>query len=425
MEGAIVGEFISLDGYDLALLLIGMAALGAAILPRIASEYPISFPIIYLAVGIAVFALPIDRVSVSPLEHGEIAERLTELGVIIALMGVGLKIDRPFGWRDWPETWRLLAITMPVTIALAALLGWWAVGLAPATAMLLGAVVAPTDPVLAADVQVGGPQASQERDAVRFSLTSEAGLNDGLAFPFTNAAIAMVVAGAAPGGWVLEWFTVAVVYKIVAGVVIGWLAGKLLATVAFEAFPGETKLAQTTEGLVAIAGTLLIYGLTEVLQGYGFIAVFVGAVAIRAYEREHEYHDVLHDFADQSERFVMAVIVLLLGGAIVDGLFAPLTWTMAAVAVVLVFGVRPLAGLLGMLGFDTSLREKATISFFGIRGIGSLYYLAHGLEEASFDQVEETWALVGFTVVLSIVVHGLAATPVMERLEQWRDGREA
>src|SRR5690606_26473825 len=132
------------------------------------------------------------------------------------LTGAGLKIDRRIGLKSWKTTWLLLAVTMPLTIIAVGLLGWWALGFAPATAMLFGAALAPTDPVLASDVQVGAP-GSGENDEVRFALTSEAGLNDGLAFPFTNAAIAM--AGAAGLGWVGEWLLVDVVYKIASGVV--------------------------------------------------------------------------------------------------------------------------------------------------------------------------------------------------------------
>lgn len=425
-----MGEFVALDGYDVGLLLVGLAALGAAVLPRLLSERTVSFPLVYLAAGVVAFSLPIGIGPWHPLAEGEVTERLTELGVIIALMGVGLKIDRPFGWRAWSETWRLIAITMPLTIAMAGLLGYWAVGLAPATAMLLGAVIAPTDPVLAADVQSGDPDVGDEpedddaelgEDEVRFALTSEAGVNDGLAFPFTNAAIAMTVAGAAPRNWIVEWFAVAFVGKILIGLVAGWLVGKALAFLVFEVTAGETSLARMTEGLIALAATLVSYGLTELAQGYGFIAVFVTAVTIREFERSHDFHREVHHFVEQAERFLMAVIVFLLGGAIVAGLFDPITWEMIVVAVLVVFVVRPAFGTLGLVGHrNTGRLERGTIAFFGIRGIGSLYYLSHGLEEASFAQDAEVWALVGLIVVISIVVHGLSATPWMDRLDERR-----
>src|SRR3954453_7724962 len=154
-------------------------------------------PIAFLGLGMLVFALPLGLPAADPLEHPKLTEHLTEIGVIVALMGAGLKIDRPLGGRRWMSTWRLLAVAMPVTIAAMAFLGWWWAGLVPAAALLLGAALAPTDPVLAADVQVGEPTDEEDsEDEVRFALTSEAGLNDGLAMPFVYAAIALAGGGA-------------------------------------------------------------------------------------------------------------------------------------------------------------------------------------------------------------------------------------
>ena len=195
-----------LDLLDLTYALIGVGALLAGVLPRLLADRPLSMPIVFLGLGMAVFAVVPDLPDPDPLRYPDVAARLTEIGVIVALMGAGLKLDRPVGWRSWSSTWRLLAIAMPLTIAATAFLGWWWVGLAPATALLLGSALAPTDPVLAADVQVGEPGGHEDgEDEVRFALTSEAGLNDALAFPFVSMAIAMATAGAAPAGWIGGW----------------------------------------------------------------------------------------------------------------------------------------------------------------------------------------------------------------------------
>src|SRR6056297_188561 len=177
--------------YEAALLVAGIAIFGAVVLPRVLSDKPMSFPLIYVVAGIALFSLPLGVEIPDPVEHGDLAERLTEFVVIIALTGAGLKLDRPFEWRAWSSTWRLLAITMPLTILATALLGWGVLGTLVPTAVLLGAVVAPTDPVLASDVQATPPTEGMDEEIdpeeqegeVRFALTSEAGLNDGLAFP--------------------------------------------------------------------------------------------------------------------------------------------------------------------------------------------------------------------------------------------------
>ncbi|CAN5798947.1 sodium:proton antiporter [soil metagenome] len=401
--------------YEIALLVIGVAALLVAWLPRILRYRVISFPIVLVMLGMGVFSLPFGFDNLDPIRYGEITSRLTEFGVIVALTGAGLKIDRRLGFKSWKTTWLLLAVTMPLTVVAVALLGWWALGFAPATAMLFGAALAPTDPVLASDVQVGAP-GSGETDEVRFALTSEAGLNDGLAFPFTNAAIAM--AGAAGLGWVGEWLLVDVLYRITAGVVIGYLAGKGLAYLLFRVGDHDTKLAQSREGLVALAVTLIAYTTTELAGGYGFIAVFVAALSVRDFERDHEYHWELNRFADQLERLASAVILLLFGGAVANGVLGSVSWTMVGVASAILLVVRQLAGLAGIAAVKMPKVEKPAIAFLGIRGIGSFYYLSYALHEADFEGARELWAAVSVVVLASIVIHGFTAKPAIDKVAE-------
>ena len=416
---------MALELYDAGLIAVGLVLLGVAILPRVVGDKPISMPIFFVGFGFLFFSMPFTFPAPDPLEQGETTERLAELGVIIALMSVGLKLDRFPGVRAWTSTWRLLAITMPLSIGGAALLGWGLVGFLVPTAVLLGAVIAPTDPVLASEVQVEEPgsggeaESHDERqgggDEVRFALSSEAGLNDGLAFPFTYLAIALSLVGLAPGNWLGEWLLIDVVYRIIAGVAFGVAFGWLLAKVIFAAIP-DTAIAQSVQGLEAIAGTLAIYGITELANGYGFIAVFVAATTIRHYERTHDYNEALHEISELAEQTLMAVIMVLFGGAIVGGLLAPLTIEAIVAAVAIVFVVRPLAGLVGLLGFDRSWTERGVIAFFGIRGIGTFYYLAYGLNQGVFADAALLWALAGAVVLISVVLHGIAATPVISRL---------
>ena len=408
------------DVHSVVYALAGLAALGGALLPRVIGHLPASPPMLFLGLGLLVFSLPLGLRPVDPLEHGELTEYLTEVGVIVALMGAGLKLDRPLGWGTWRPTVRLLAVTMPLTILLTALIGWWAVGLAPATAVLLGAVLAPTDPVLASDVQVGPPGGDpDEEDDLRFALTSEAGLNDALAFPFTNLALALALSGTGTQRWLLEWFAIDVVYKLAVGLAAGILVGKLLAVIVFRT-PEHLRLISRGEGFVALAGTFLAYGFTEMVGGYGFLAVFVAAVTLRRSEREHEFHQTLHDFAEQTEQLLMIVLVVLLGGALASGILDPLTWPAAAASLAVLFVVRPLTAWVGLIRTSTPLSERAAISFFGIRGIGSLYYLAYAINAARFSQADLLWALVAFAVVVSIVVHGTTATLVTRRLDAGR-----
>ena len=407
------------------LVVIGLAILGIVLLPRIVSEQPLSQPILYVGLGAIAFSLPIGLTTPDPLIHGEIAKRVTELGVIVALMSAGLKLNRPPGLRAWASTWRLLALTMPLSIAGAAVLGWGLAGFFVPTAVLFGAVIAPTDPVLASEVQVEQPGEGVEdeelagkagkSDEVRFALTGEAGLNDGLAFPFTNAAIAIALVGVAPEAWFSEWLLVDVGYRIIVGTILGVGTGWVLSKLVFR-LTAETPLAKAVTGLESLGGTLLIYGLTEIVGGYGFIAVFVAALTIRHSERSHEYNEQLHEIAEKSEQVLMALIMVLFGGALATGLLSPLTREAVAVAFAVVFLIRPLAGFVGLLGFDREWSEQATIAFFGIRGIGSFYYLAYALEGALFEQAELLWATVGLIVLISVLVHGVTATPVVKRL---------
>ncbi|WP_313692996.1 cation:proton antiporter [Halorarum halobium] len=417
--------------YEILLVLVGLAIFGAVVLPRVLSDVPMSFPIIYVAAGAILFSLPLGVETPDPVRHGDLAERLTELVVIIALMGAGLKLDRPFDWRAWSNTWRLLAITMPVTIVATAVLGWGLLGALLPTAILLGAVVAPTDPVLASDVQASPPTEAideqtdpeEQEGEIRFALTSEAGLNDGLAFPFTHLAIAAAAAaGASSLGWVGEWFLVHVLYEIAVGVVVGYLVGQLIARVIFSRAV-TTELGKVMEGAEVLAATFITYGLTELLHGYGFIAVFVAALELRHYEWEHEYHVAIHDYAVMVERIVMAAVLVLFGGTIAGGLFDPLTMLDVTVGLLLVFVIRPTAGLLGLFGTSMPWRERLVVSSFGIRGVGSFYYLAFALNEATFAEREllvaadKLWALVGFVALASIVVHGISANTVMSAFE--------
>lgn len=395
--------------------LAGAVVLAMAVLPRLTPGWPLSTPLILMAFGLGMFMLPLGLPNLDPGVLGTQVEYLTEFAVLAALMGAGLKIDRRMGWRRWRSTWILLGITMPLTVAGAALLGWWAVGLAPAAALLFGAAMAPTDPVLAGEVQVGPPgQGPEEEGRVGFSLTSEAGLNDGLAFPFVHAAIAMAVAGADGESWLGEWLAMDVAWRIAVGVAGGWLAGKAIGRLLFGP---EVGLSRYTDGLVALAATLLTYGLVELVEGYGFLAVFVAAYMIRETEPDHDKHLALHRLIEQVEHLALAAVLVLLAGAIASGALEALTLPGAVVAVLLVLLVRPLAGLPVLAAELPSRGEALAVAFFGIRGIGSLYYLAYATNRADFADEELVWAMAIFTIITSVVVHGLTATAAMRRVQ--------
>jgi NhaP-type Na+/H+ or K+/H+ antiporter len=412
------------DPYVLLLAVFGAVVLLTAWLPLVLKELPLSLPMVCIGIGALVVLSPFSpNVGVNPLENRYLTERLTEFVVIVSLMGAGLKLDRPVSWRGWSSTWRLLGIAMPLTIAGIALLGWAVLGLGAAAALLLGAALAPTDPVLASDVQVGPPQSGKEDD-VRFALTSEAGLNDGAAFPFVYLAIAVALSQGAGGEpFLANWLLIDVLWKIAAGVSIGWLGGKAMGFLVFR-LPNRTGLSETRDGFVALGITFLAYGTAELANGYGFLAVFVAAVALRSVERHHHYHENLHTFAEQIERLVMMVLLVCFGAAIAEGtIFGAISWPVIAVTALILFVVRPLSGWISLARHPASSPEKAAIAFFGIRGLGSFYYVAYALGQAEFEAPQIIWMTVCSVVLVSIVTHGVLVTPIMRYLDYDRSAR--
>lgn len=417
-----------LDPIGLIYLSAGIATLVAALLPRLLTRVPVSMPLVFVGAGITAFALFPDLPDPDPTRHSVFALHLTELCVIVSLMGAGLAINRVFNWRTWSTTWRLLAITMPLSIVAVALLGWWGLGLGVASAVLLAAALAPTDPVLASEVEVSEPITEEEEggdDEVRFAITSEAGLNDGLAFPFTYAAIAVSLAGIAPSGWVGQWLLLDVVWRLSVGVLVGLGAGWLLRRLFFSTFSERLGFTRKADGLIALAATFLAYGAAESVEGYGFIAVFVCACTIRAAERTHGLHAVLHTFVEQVERLLTVVVLILLGGAVARGILESLTVPDILLAVLIIFVIRPLTGLIALTPGKTGPRERGVIAFFGVRGVGSLFYIAYGLQYGDFPNGDRLWAIVTAVILGSILVHGIAATPTMALIDRVRRRRAA
>jgi NhaP-type Na+/H+ or K+/H+ antiporter len=327
------------------------------------SPLPMTLPIICVGLGVLLFGTRVFSLDPSPRTWDTLTERMTELVVIVSLMGAGLKLDRPLGWRRWGTTWRLLAIAMPLTIAATAWLGMVGLGFPLAMALLFGASMAPTDPVLASDVQVG-PPGKGDGDEVRFGLTSEAGLNDALAFPFVHLAILVAAGGLGGAATLGEWFGIYVVWKLLAGLGMGMLVGRAMGFLIFSSRRGG--LSRHGDGLVALAATLIAYAATEMAHGYGFLAVFVCALTIRARERHHEFHEELHHFSDQVERLLMLLLLVLFGGALARGLLDALTLQDALVCLAILLLIRPLAGMLAMAGSSHPPRERWLLAFLGI-----------------------------------------------------------
>ena len=416
-------------------LLISMA-LTASLLRRA----PLTASMFYLAAGAALGPLGAGLLQLDAVEDASVLERLTEIVVIISLFTAGLKLRLPLNDRRWRAPALLAALAMVLTVGSVAAIAVAVLGLPTGAAVLLGALLAPTDPVLASDVQV-----SHEHDAehVRFALTGEAGLNDGTAFPFVMLGLGLMgTHDLGAYGW--RWLTLDMGWAVAAGLGVGTLCGagigKLviyLRRVHREAVGLDEFLAL---GLIALS-----YGIALLVHAYGFLAVFAAGLSMRRIERQHSEVAAPPDveqaggsseeqatdpstapaymaravlgFNEQLERLGELVVVVVLGAMLTDiEVVGPGLWLALSLFVV----IRPAATLLALLRVPLSGPQRAFIAWFGVRGVGSIYYLAYALSHGVSGAVARTLADITLVVVGgSIVLHGVSVTPLMQRYSAW------
>ena len=363
------------DAYTVILAFGGLAVFAAIGALSHQEGRAFSASVIYLCLGMG-GALLLEAGSVSwidPLEQTKLLERLTEIVVVIALFSAGLKVERGFSRQGWGSVARLLLIGMPLSIAAVALFGSEAMGLSLGAAVALGAALAPTDPVLAGDIGIGPPGDEDEREP-HFSITAEAGLNDGLAFPFVF--LALFIAGEGGTDWLGEWLVADVGYAIVVGSVLGAVGGYCLAGLAVR-LRDRKLLSHELDGWLGPAVVLTLYGVTELLGGYGFLAAFAAGLGFRRYEYGHEVNRHVHNGAETLEKLGELALILLLGSMVTwAGLQLPELsgWLLVPVLILL---IRPATVLLSLLGSQIDPpSERWFVAWFGVRGIGSLYYAA-------------------------------------------------
>ena len=403
------------DPYALGLLFLGVAVFAAVGALSHQNERAFSASLVYLGLGLlaAVVIQLLDVRWVDPLGGSEVVEKASELAVVIALFGTGLKLDRELSAAGWKHVGRLLLVAMPLTIAAVALFGTLVMGLSLGAAIALGAILAPTDPVLAGDIGVGPPGEEDESEP-NFAVTGEAGLNDGLAFPFVF--LGLFVADEGGTGWLVEWLTADVLYAILVGVAIGVAAGYSIAAAAVWLRDREL-LAADLDGWLAIAAVLAIYGLTEVAGAYGFLAAFAGGLAFRRYEHEHEYNRRVHDGAEMVEKFTELALILLLGSMVtMSALDEPGVggWLLVPI---LLLAIRPVSVTAALLGTGMPRGERSFLRWFGVRGIGSLYYAAVVVAAGVLSPGDAStifWTTAA-CVIASVVIHGVTADPLARR----------
>jgi NhaP-type Na+/H+ or K+/H+ antiporter len=417
---ALTEGFHAGGNYMLGLLGLGLALfIGVAALSH-QRERAFSAALIYVIVGaLGAGALSlVDVAPIDPVHDHELVERLTELALVVAVFSAGLTVERHIRRRSILSVAVLLAVVMPLTVAGIALFGYYAMGLSLGGAVLLGAVLAPTDPVLAGDVGLG-PPGSQAVGEPRFSLHTEAAINDGLASPFV--VLGLFVAGEGGTDWIGEWVWADLIYSVGVAAVLGVAMGTGGAWL-FKRARSRDLFAESLAGFGTIALVLCIYGLSELLGTYGLIALFSAGVAFRRYEYEHELNVTVHHSAEVAGTLLELLVLLLLGSMLTTAGLAIPGWAGWLLAPLVIFVMRPVL-VMATSGPDlASFRERLFLAFFGVRGVAALFYAAivAGSGVLSTGETEiVVWTTIA-CVIVSIFVHGISATPLTRVLLERR-----
>lgn len=417
-------------------------------------RWPVSPAMFYLPVGYVLGPAVSGLISFVPTNHALLLTTIAKIALLLSLFTVGLKLRMPLRDSIWRFPLRLGFLAMVVTIPLIAVAGVFICDLPAGAAILLGAILAPTDPVLASDVQI---KDLGDRDRIRFSLTGEGGLNDGTAFPFVMLGLALL--GVPSAKVFANVYTIPhVLWSIAAGLGGGWILGWLVGRVVIG-LRRRFRLALGMEEFIGIGLIALTYGATELIHGIGFLAVFAAGLAMRRIEstnsgqlpadrglddavnsltikdaEELATHPVkasaymtetVMGFNQQLENFAEFLMVILTGI-----LLSHIGFSVYGVVlgILLFFVIRPVSVIISLIGADVTSLQRRLLAWFGIKGIGSIYYLAFALQYpwiAPAGYQAETLAprissIVLTVVAMSIVMHGISATPLMEMYQRRR-----
>ena len=424
-------------------LLVGALLLARGITSSRLKQLPVTPAIIYLAVGLLVGPTLLNIFHFNPLKQSALLEVLTEAAVLISLFSAGVKMPVPVSFARWRTPILLATVSMAVSVGMVTAFAYYLLGLPLGAGVLLGAILAPTDPVLATDVQTRHPG---DRDQLRFTLTCEAGMNDGSAFPFVMLGMGLLGLHEL-GEFGLRWALIDVLWATVAGIAIGIIAGAALAHLGWKlrGEPPEHKLMDDFLGLGLIG---VVYGLSVLVDAWGFLAVFFAAVALRQTEvklaatrdrpdrpqtgriaqeasnasPDNELPQTVSEgsliFKEHLERLSEMILILLIGGTL---FLDSWSWRAVGLALFLFTLARPVSVLASLLGTRTSWPIRGMVGWFGVRGIGSLYYLMYAIQHGLPENLAlELIQLTLIVVSLSILVHGTSVKPMMDRFVRHR-----
>jgi sodium/hydrogen antiporter len=406
-------------------LLVGGLLLARGLTSSVLKRLPVTPAIIYLAVGLLVGPTVLNAFHFNPLKQSALLEVLTEVAVLISLFSAGVKMPVPVSFARWRTPILLASVSMTVSVVLVAAFAYYLLGMQLGAGILLGAILAPTDPVLATDVQIRHPG---DRDQLRFTLTCEAGMNDGSAFPFVMLGLGLLGLHEL-GESGLRWALVDVLWATVAGIAVGVTSGAALARLAWK-LRGESPEHKLMDDFLGLGLIGVTYGLSVLVHAWGFLAVFFAAVALRQTEVklaaaiEPADSSASPDmqpmptvsegslvFKEHLERLSEMVLILLIGGTL---FLDSWSWRAVGLALFLFVVARPVSVLAGLLGTRTSWPIRGMVGWFGVRGIGSLYYLMYAIEQGLPEKLAlELIQLTLVAVTLSILVHGTSVKPLM------------
>ena len=419
---------------ELWYLVIGLLLVGVAVSTTFVRRIPLTATMLYLGVGAVLGPLGLHLFVVNPLESAALLERAAEIAVIVSLFTTGLKLRVPLRDKLWLMPVRLAFVSMAITVGLVALAGVYLLGLPLGAAVLLGAVLAPTDPVLASEVQL---ESASDSDRLRFSITGEAGLNDGTAFPFVMLGLGLLGLHEL-GDWGWRWLAIDVVWAIVGGLALGAAGGLIVGKLVIY-LRREHKEGVGGDEFLALGLIAAVYGGALMLHTYGFLAVFAAGLALRFLERHHtgdrspkemveeadgeevathpekapaHMAEALLEFNERMERVLEVALVLLVGAMLTP---AFVSWRDLWFVPLLFLVIRPIAVLIGAPGKHVGQIQRGLICWFGIRGIGSIYYLMHAVGYGVPPEIAARLVSVTLCVIsVSVLVHGISGTPLMK-----------
>jgi NhaP-type Na+/H+ or K+/H+ antiporter len=418
-------------------------------LESVLQRLPLSPAMFYLPVGYLLGPAGAGLIGFDPARHAEVLTLVTEIALLISLFTVGLKMRVPLSDRLWLLPLRLGFVGMLASVGLLSAVGVLVLHLPLGAAVLLAAILSPTDPILASDVQL---KDVGDRDRIRFTVSGEGGMNDGSAYPLVLLGLALLgIEEFRPWAeWTAIW---RVLLALAVAIAVGWLCGRVVARLVIH-LRRRHRSALGMEEFLTLGLIALSYGLSSALHGIGFVAVFVTGVAVRQTEaamtggnippeqvlealpigdgsqvetdpkKAPAYMtEMVLGFNQQLEHIAEFAMVLLVGVLVSE---VGLSWEGVLLACLLFLLVRPLSVWLALLGSRRSPAQLALMSWFGIRGIGSLYYLSFALQYQWLTQHTNRFISMVVTVItLSIVVHGISSTPLMDRYYKRQTRRRA